>query len=43
MQYARASASDYDDWRTAHENPGWGSDDLVPLLKKVRRLRLGKY
>ena len=35
MQYVRASASDYDDWKTVHGNPGWGSDDLIPLLKKV--------
>lgn len=32
--YARASASDYDDWETLYENPGWGSQDLIPLLKK---------
>ena len=37
MMYTRASASDYDDWNTVHENPGWGSEDLIPLLKKVRR------
>src|SRR5260221_12449096 len=36
MMYTRASASDYDDWKTVHENPGWGSEDLIPLLKKVR-------
>jgi len=35
MMYTRASASDYDDWKTMYENPGWGSDDLIPLLKKV--------
>jgi len=35
MQYVRASASDYDDWKTVHGNPGWGSDDLIPLLRKV--------
>lgn len=33
--YTRASASDYDDWKTVYENPGWGSDDLIPLLRKV--------
>jgi alcohol oxidase len=38
MMYTRASASDYDAWKTVHENPGWGSDDLVPLLKKVREM-----
>jgi len=35
MQYTRASASDYDAWKTVHENPGWGSEDLIPFLKKV--------
>ena len=35
MMYTRASASDYDDWKTLHENPGWGSDELIPLLRKV--------
>ena len=35
MMYTRASASDYDDWKTVYENPGWGSDDLIPLLRKV--------
>jgi hypothetical protein len=35
MMYARASASDYDDWEKVHENPGWGSNDLIPLLRKV--------
>jgi len=33
--YARASASDYDDWENVYKNPGWGSKDLIPLLKKV--------
>ena len=35
MMYARPSASDYDDWETVYGNPGWGSKDLIPLLKKV--------
>ena len=35
MMYTRASASDYDDWEKVHENPGWGSNDLIPLLRKV--------
>jgi hypothetical protein len=35
MQYTRASASDYDAWKTVHENPGWGSKDLIPFLRKV--------
>ncbi|KAA1473386.1 alcohol oxidase-like protein [Dentipellis sp. KUC8613] len=33
--YTRASASDYDAWETTYNNPGWGSKDLIPLLKKV--------
>ncbi len=33
--YTRASASDYDDWEN-FGNPGWGSDDLIPLASKVR-------
>ncbi|KAG6879092.1 hypothetical protein C0992_005237 [Termitomyces sp. T32_za158] len=35
MMYTRAAASDYDDWETVHGNPGWGSDHLIPLLKKA--------
>ncbi|EKM55565.1 uncharacterized protein PHACADRAFT_121157 [Phanerochaete carnosa HHB-10118-sp] len=35
MMYTRAAASDYDDWVTKFENPGWGSKDLIPLLKKT--------
>ena len=35
MMYTRASASDYDDWEKVYENPGWGSNDLIPLLRKV--------
>lgn len=31
MMYARAAASDFDDWNT----PGWGSKDLIPLLRKL--------
>jgi len=34
MMYTRASASDYDDWRTE----GWTFDDLKPLLLKVTSL-----
>jgi GMC oxidoreductase len=37
MMYTRASASDYDDWETEYQNPGWGSKDLIPLLKRVSR------
>ena len=33
--YTRAAASDYDEWETKYGNPGWGSKDLIPLLKKV--------
>lgn len=33
--YARAAASDYDDWATRFGNEGWSSEDLIPLLKKV--------
>ncbi|KAG6879088.1 hypothetical protein C0992_005233 [Termitomyces sp. T32_za158] len=35
MGYTRAAASDYDDWETIHGNPGWGSEHLIPLLKKA--------
>jgi alcohol oxidase len=35
MMYTRASASDYDEWKTKYQNPGWGSNDLIPLLRKV--------
>ncbi|KAF8262158.1 alcohol oxidase-like protein [Lactarius quietus] len=35
MVYARPSASDYDDWETVYQNPGWGSKDLLPLLRKI--------
>ncbi|TFY83875.1 hypothetical protein EWM64_g150 [Hericium alpestre] len=33
--YTRPSTSDYDDWETIHKNPGWGSKDLIPLMKKT--------
>ncbi|KAF7340007.1 GMC oxidoreductase [Mycena venus] len=33
--YTRAAASDYDDWETVYGNSGWGSKDLIPLLKKT--------
>jgi alcohol oxidase len=35
MMYTRPAASDYDDWETVYKNPGWGSKELIPLLKKV--------
>ncbi|KAG8710003.1 hypothetical protein FRC09_000358 [Ceratobasidium sp. 395] len=31
MVYSRPSASDFDDWNV----PGWGSKDLIPLLRKL--------
>jgi alcohol oxidase len=34
--YTRAAASDYDDWENVYGNKGWGSEHLIPLLKKVR-------
>lgn len=40
MIYMRPSASDYDDWETVYKNPGWGSKDLIPLLRKVRKIGL---
>jgi len=36
MMYTRASASDFDDWKT----PGWGSKDLLPLLRKMETYHL---
>ncbi|KAJ7455242.1 GMC oxidoreductase-domain-containing protein [Mycena galericulata] len=33
--YTRPAASDYDDWETVYGNSGWGSRDLIPLLKKT--------
>ncbi|TFY62495.1 hypothetical protein EVG20_g6684 [Dentipellis fragilis] len=35
LVYTRPSASDYDAWETTYNNPGWGSNDLLPLLKKT--------
>jgi len=35
MMYTRAAASDYDDWATVYNNPGWGSKELIPLLQKA--------
>jgi alcohol oxidase len=37
MMYTRPSASDYDDWETVYQNPGWGSKDLIPLLRKIEK------
>ena len=39
LVYARAAASDYDDWENVYGNKGWGSKYLIPLLKKVRTLQ----
>ncbi|EIM87865.1 alcohol oxidase-like protein [Stereum hirsutum FP-91666 SS1] len=33
--YTRGSRSDYDDWETTFENPGWSSEHLIPLFKKT--------
>ncbi|KAL0955068.1 hypothetical protein HGRIS_003985 [Hohenbuehelia grisea] len=35
VMYTRAAASDYDDWENVYDNPGWGSKDMIPLLKKL--------
>ncbi|KAF8262167.1 alcohol oxidase-like protein [Lactarius quietus] len=35
MVYTRPSASDYDDWETVYQNTGWGSKNLIPLLRKI--------
>lgn len=35
--YTRAAASDYDEWDTVYGNRGWGSEDLLPYLRKVSR------
>ncbi|KAI0337230.1 alcohol oxidase [Trametopsis cervina] len=35
MMYTRAAASDYDEWQATFKNPGWGSEDIIPLLKKT--------
>ncbi|EPQ54594.1 alcohol oxidase-like protein [Gloeophyllum trabeum ATCC 11539] len=40
--YTRASASDYDDWETKYGNAGWGSNDLIPLLKKSETYQIAK-
>ncbi|KZT68076.1 GMC oxidoreductase [Daedalea quercina L-15889] len=32
--YARPAASDFDDWENTYGNVGWGSKDLIPLLRK---------
>ena len=42
MMYTRASPSDYDEWEKEYKNPGWGSKDIIPLLKKVRHFSLAR-
>ncbi|KAF8075818.1 GMC oxidoreductase-domain-containing protein [Lyophyllum atratum] len=39
--YTRAAASDYDDWESVYNNPGWGSKHLIPLLKKAETFQSG--
>ena len=39
--YTRAMSSDFDDWETVHCNPGWGSKDLIPLMKKTETYQAG--
>lgn len=41
MMYTRAAASDYDDWERKFSNPGWGSQVMVEMLKKVRKREYG--
>ncbi|KAI0369247.1 alcohol oxidase-like protein [Pilatotrama ljubarskyi] len=38
--YARASASDYDDWANVYGNKGWSSADLLPLLRKCETYQI---
>ncbi|KAI0629903.1 alcohol oxidase-like protein [Trametes polyzona] len=40
--YTRAAASDYDDWATVYGNKGWGSADLLPLLRKCETYQINK-
>ncbi|KAJ7210036.1 GMC oxidoreductase-domain-containing protein [Mycena pura] len=35
MLYNRPAASDLDEWETEYGNAGWGSKDLIPLMKKA--------
>lgn len=39
--YTRAAASDYDDWESVYNNPGWGSRHLIPLLMKAEAFQTG--
>ena len=36
MAYTRGVRSDFDEWETEHENPGWGFEGILPYFKKVR-------
>lgn len=40
--YSRAMSSDFDDWETVHGNDGWGSKDLIPLMKKTETYQVGE-
>ncbi|KAF7344285.1 Alcohol oxidase [Mycena venus] len=40
MFYNRAPASDYDDWMRLG-NPGWGSQDMIALAKKLETYQAG--
>ncbi|THH28111.1 hypothetical protein EUX98_g6078 [Antrodiella citrinella] len=31
----RAPASDFNDWETQYNNPGWSYKDLIPLMRKA--------
>ncbi|TCD66633.1 hypothetical protein EIP91_001100 [Steccherinum ochraceum] len=33
--YNRGAPSEYDEWETTFQNPGWGSKDILPLLQKM--------
>ncbi|KAF5368052.1 hypothetical protein D9758_004391 [Tetrapyrgos nigripes] len=39
QMYTRASPSDYDDWKS-FGNPGWGSEDLIPLSNKAENYQV---
>ncbi|TFK69860.1 alcohol oxidase [Pluteus cervinus] len=43
MMYTRASASDYDDWERIYGNKGWGSADIIPLLKKAETYQVNPH
>ncbi|KAF8997719.1 GMC oxidoreductase-domain-containing protein [Cyathus striatus] len=40
LMYNRAAASDFNDWETKFENPGWSSKDLIPLLRKTETYQI---